>query len=233
MMPRVVPIKLLMSNLYVVQQRRTIIIDAGSPGNGPMILRVLDRHGIAPRDVSLILLTHGHVDHFGSARALQEATGAPIAVHAADVNALRQGHNSPLQPTCLFARVLHPYLVWTQHTQPFEPDMLIDEQTRLDVFGVSGRILSTPGHTAGSISVLLESGELVAGDLLMGGMLGGYIQERTPGLTYFIDDLAQNLASIASVLELPLSTIWVGHGGPLDPERVRKCFTQPAAYARK
>lgn len=230
-MPRVVPIKLLMSNLFVVQQQRTVIIDAGSPGNGRSILRILERHGIGPDEVSLILLTHGHVDHFGSALELKRATGAPIAIHAADAHALRLGHNPPLQPTCLFARLLQPYLNWTQHTEPFEPDLLIDENTRLDVFGVSGRILLTPGHTAGSISVLLSNGELVAGDLLMGGMLGGYLSERNPGLTYFIDDLAQNLASIASVLELPLTTIHVGHGGPLDPERVRKCFGTPAACA--
>jgi glyoxylase-like metal-dependent hydrolase (beta-lactamase superfamily II) len=94
----------------------------------------------------------------------------------------------------------------------------------LDVFGVAGRILATPGHTAGSISVLLDEGDLLAGDLLMGGFLGGYVQERTPGLTYFIDDLEQNLASIRTVLELPITTVFVGHGGPLDPVQIRRWF---------
>ncbi len=138
------------------------------------------------------------------------------------------GRNPELLPTCLLGRILKPWLARTQWTEPFEPDLLIDENARLDVFGVAGRVLATPGHTSGSISVLLDEGDLLAGDLLMGGFLGGYVLDRTPGLTYFIDDLEQNLASIQTVLELPITNVYVGHGGPLDAGQIRRRFSGPS-----
>jgi hydroxyacylglutathione hydrolase len=228
--PRVLPVRLLISNVFVVQQERTIIVDSGSPGNAKTIAHCLERHGIAPHDVSLILLTHGHVDHIGSARHLKEITGAPIAIHPADAAACRNGHNPPLHPSGLGGRLLHPFL--PQECDPFEPDLLIDDGTRLEVFGVAGHILATPGHTAGSISVLLDGGEFVAGDLLMGGVLGGYVAARHPGLTYFIDDLEQNLASIRTLLEHPITTGYVGHGGPLEARHIRAKFGKPAGQQR-
>ncbi len=71
---------------------------------------------------------------------------------------------------------------------------------------------------------MLDEGDLLAGDLLMGGYLGGYVLERTPGLTYFIDDLGQNLASIRAITELSVNQVYVGHGGPLDIAQIRRKF---------
>ena len=59
MSSRVLPVRLFMSNVFLVQQDRTIIVDAGSPGNAKTIVQRLARHGIQPHEVSLILLTHG------------------------------------------------------------------------------------------------------------------------------------------------------------------------------
>ena len=117
--------------------------------------------------------------------------------------------------------VLRPFF---QHrrTAPCEPDLLIDETTNLEPFGVPGQIVSTPGHTPGSISLLLPSGDLLAGDLLLGGYLGGHVAPAQPGLPYFLDDREQMRDSIRRILRLPLTRVYVGHGGPLEPEDVRR-----------
>ena len=220
---RVHVVRSLISNAYLLQGDRTIIVDTGVPGNATAMLRQMLRHDISPDNVSLILLTHGHIDHFGSAAELKRHTGAPIAIHAADAPSLRTGTNPPLLPTCAMGRILKPFF---QHRQiePCEPDMLIEEEARLDVFGVSARIVFTPGHTSGSLSVLTSSGDLIAGDLLIGGCLGGHIASGWPGLPYFLDDLALIRHSIHSILKLSPTRIHVGHGGPLDPARVRRAF---------
>ena len=111
-----------------------------------------------------------------------------------------------------------------QKVPPLEPDILIDETFRLDSFGVAGQIIATPGHSTGSICVLLDGGECLAGDLMMGGTLGGYMFGRRPGLPYFLDDREQNLASIRRLLEHPLKLVHVGHGGPLEPDAIRQRF---------
>lgn len=64
-------------------------MDTGNPGRPDRILARLAECGVAPGDMRLILLTHGHVDHFGSAAELCERTGAPVAIHALDAEAVR------------------------------------------------------------------------------------------------------------------------------------------------
>jgi glyoxylase-like metal-dependent hydrolase (beta-lactamase superfamily II) len=64
-------------------------MDTGNPGKADLILERLAGYSVAPHDVRLILITHWHVDHFGSASALRERTGAPVTIHARDVEAVR------------------------------------------------------------------------------------------------------------------------------------------------
>ena len=73
-----------MVNSFIIVGERPVVVDSGVPGSAPKILAALAREGFAPRDASLILITHRHVDHIGSAAALKRATDAPVAVHALD-----------------------------------------------------------------------------------------------------------------------------------------------------
>ena len=85
--PRVVTISILprhMLNSFILVGDRPVLVDSGMPGQATKTLAALAGEGFAPADVSLILITHRHVDHIGSAAALRRATGAPVAVHALD-----------------------------------------------------------------------------------------------------------------------------------------------------
>lgn len=88
--------------------------------------------------------------------------------------------------------------------------------------GGDGKVVHTPGHTAGSISVLLSSGEAIVGDLLRGGWLGGMFRSGQPSYPYYADDLGQIRASVKRLLTLGTTRFFVGHGGPLDAGRVEE-----------
>ncbi|MFD3470692.1 MBL fold metallo-hydrolase [Streptomyces sp. NPDC058682] len=93
-------------------------------------------------------------------------------------------------------------------------------ETDLSDFGLAGRIMPTPGHIAGSVSVLTEDGDLVTGDLVANSFMG--LIPGTPANPPFHHDPLGNLTSLRAVLELGPGRLHVGHGTPLDPERVRR-----------
>ncbi|AOR29878.1 hypothetical protein BFF78_01185 [Streptomyces fodineus] len=206
-------------NAFLLLGRRAVLVDTGIPGSGAKILARIAEHGIEPGNVSAIVITHAHIDHFGSAAELRLATGAPVVAHVADLGPYTTGRiREPYLPTGRFGRFLDRLDAFHEHAEPFRPDLLVDGPTTLYEHGVNARIMPTPGHTAGSISVLTDEGDLVAGDLVATSFLG--MAHRRPANPPFHDDPAGNLASLRATLALKPTTLHVGHGGPLDPARV-------------
>ena len=83
----VIQISLGWANAFVIRGKRPVLVDTGYPGSAPAIIDKLTQNGVDPGWLSLILITHGHADHFGSAAELKKQTGAPIAVHKLDAEA--------------------------------------------------------------------------------------------------------------------------------------------------
>jgi len=216
-------LRLRLSNAFLIRGERPILVDAGSPGEADRIIAAIRGKGVEPHTLALILLTHGHLPVTGSAGELRRRTGAPIAIHAADAEMLRMGHNAPLRPTCFTARLAAP-IVQGGRGEPTHPDLILDGERSLRDIGVDGRIIETPGHTAGSISLLLAGGDAVVGDLLMGGYLGGLVRRRVPNVAYFQDDDDAARQSLRMILGSGARKIYVGHGGPLAAEQVALRF---------
>jgi hydroxyacylglutathione hydrolase len=209
------------TNVFLIWGRAgCVLVDTGNPGKADRILERLAKRGVAPDDVHLILLTHGHTDHFGSAAELRERTGAPVAVHALDADAVRQGIHQPdsLQPTW---RLIAPLIRFStlrnlavpEHAPALEPDIVFEGEWRLDEYDIPGRVIPTPGHTPGSVSVLLDSGEAIVGDMVLGDFLRLF---RKPKLPLVAWDLEQNWESIRQLLNLSPRTVYTGHGGPFE-----------------
>ncbi|UQX04619.1 MBL fold metallo-hydrolase [Streptomyces sp. RerS4] len=208
-------------NAHLLLGRRPVIVDAGTPGSGQKIHDQITAHGVDPTDVALIVITHGHIDHFGSAAELHRLTGAPIAGHIADLGTYRSGRvREPYLPTGPMGRLMDRNRKLHTRVEPFEPTVLIRGETSLDEFGLSARVMPTPGHTAGSVSVLTDDGDLVAGDLIANSFMG--LIPGKPANPPFHDDPRQNLASLRRMLALNPTSLHVGHGTPLDPDRVRQ-----------
>lgn len=222
-MTKIIPISFGMVSAFIIKGEKTILIDTGYRGCGERILQRMEEEGIDPSQLSLIVITHGHDDHFGSASILREKTGAPIAVHKNDADNLRRGINGELHPTSGFSKLLAILMgsVKKSKVKGFEPDILIEEKFELKDYGVNGEIIWTPGHTSGSVSVLLESGEVFIGDLLM-----AFLPKKTPKYPLWADDLTQTRKSIKEVINMSPKIIYAAHGGPFNPELVVDRFKE-------
>jgi glyoxylase-like metal-dependent hydrolase (beta-lactamase superfamily II) len=68
-------------NVYLVEDGdKLILIDTGLPRNHKKIISYIEALGRKPTDVSMIVLTHFHIDHVGSAKKMKELTNAKVAV---------------------------------------------------------------------------------------------------------------------------------------------------------
>lgn len=219
---QIIRIKLSVSNAYLMKDKKSILVDAGAPNEADKILAAVRRAGIEEKDISLILHTHGHIDHAGSTAELTRRLGIPVAVHQADAFMLKTGTNGEVKPRNWEARMVKAMLV-----KPFEavtPDLILEEETSLADFGVDAKVIFTPGHTKGSLSVLFQN-EAVIGDVMMGGWMGGNLLGSRPNYHYFIDDLTALHASMKKILAYKPSTLYVGHGGPLKADNVIRRFS--------
>ncbi len=208
--PEIIPVRLGITTAFIVRQNGVILVDTGFPGSGDAIIHTMQEHGIAPGDVRLIVLTHGHADHAGSAAELRARTGAKVAIHAADAEMIRGGTQGVLRPTCISGRVLGMFFSRKGRSEfpPLEPDLLLADGMSLEPYGVSGTVLTTPGHTAGSVSLVLSSGDVLAGDLIF-----AQIPTGKPGLPFWAEDPGVVQQSIRNLMSRHPARIFVAHRG--------------------
>ena len=159
MIVEIVRIPLRIETCYVLREAGVIAIDAGPRGRAEQFVRLLALAGIRPADVQLIILTHGHWDHVGSARDLKTLTGGKLAMHEAERACLEQSLTTLPQGADTWGKVLITIqrLFLPKITIPTATvDVILrDQPLPLRGYGIPGCILHTPGHTPGSVSVLL------------------------------------------------------------------------------
>ncbi len=212
---RIDTIHLGITNAYLLRDRGAVLVDPGGSARiqtaPPGVVNLL---GLPPK-LDLIVATHGHFDHFGSSVRLRETTGAPLAIHRADSTWLVEGKVAwPKGVTGwgkFIRNLIAPLMLPWIHVPQIVPDLLIgDEGLDLRPYGIEGHVVHTPGHSPGSVSVVLTSGEAFVGDLAMNG---APLCLR-PSFGIFADQPELVPASWRRLLELGVRTVYPAHGRP-------------------
>lgn len=188
------------------------LVDSGMPGQKGEIDAALTEAGTRAPDLQRIIVTHQDIDHTGSLQNLVRQSGARVLAHPSDEPYI----DGTLRPLKLFPQVLEQRPQLREAFERFEPTT-IDEQIRdgdsLDLAG-GVRVLFTPGHTPGHISLYLDRpGILISGDALTAdnGRLMGPNPQATP-------DLSTAWESVRSLARLDVNTVICYHGGVVSED---------------
>lgn len=180
-------------NAYVIKGEKTILFDTGAVIPPDQLAGFLAENGVDPKEIDTIVISHGHWDHCSLAAAWKELSGAKIICHKEAAEYLRTGKKDPVfvfgeraknyQPlswmTGMFglpptqALSYQPFIDFMSSTAPpeipaVEPDIIIgDEDFDMKPYGIPGKLIYTPGHDAGAISLVLEDGKAFTGDTVV------------------------------------------------------------------
>jgi glyoxylase-like metal-dependent hydrolase (beta-lactamase superfamily II) len=147
---------------YLIAGETITLVDTGVAGCERRIFDYIRSIGRDPHEISLVILTHSHPDHIGSARAIREATGCAIAAHGAErawiENTGRQNRERPVPGFEMLVGGSVPL------------DFELDAGDTIDTDGTGEyeiQVIHTPGHSAGSISLFMAGeGALFSGDAI-------------------------------------------------------------------
>lgn len=218
---QIFPISFGFVSAFLLKGEKTVLIDAGIPGQMDRLLKGLSASHTKPKDIDLLLFTHGHFDHIGLAKEIVDLSSAQTAIHTREKSWLETG-DAPLPPG---ATIWGKFLMSLMN---FAPKMRVpgtpvdielgDEGFSLDEYGIPAQVIHTPGHTLGSMSILLENGEAIVGDLAMSAKY----MRLSPGIPIFAEDISLIKPSWQKLLDLGAKMIYPAHGKPFSAEIFRK-----------
>ena len=199
------------SSYLIYRLGEAVLVDCGSSGSELKILEALKKLGLEPGMLKLLVLTHSHFDHAGSAKRLKELTGCKVMVHQTEAGRLSKGY-SPIPPGTRWKAKLLVTMgrIFARKLMNFpgaEPDLLVDDVFDLEAYGFPGKVIHMPGHTLGSMTVMMEGGELIGGDTVFG-------LENKQHFPPFAEDQKALVESWKKLRQLEVKTFYPAHGRP-------------------
>ncbi len=196
-----VTVGMTMTNCYLVgceQTRQGVVIDPG--GNPERIERAIEEMGL---EVQYVLNTHCHFDHMAANGAIVEATGAALALHPAEIPLLQARGGASLFGVPVPESPM--------------PDLELEDGQLLEVGTLRFRVLHTPGHSPGGVTLYLaEQGAAFDGDTLFAMGVG---RTDLPGGDW--DTLMRSIREV--IFSLPDETVlYPGHGAKTTVGRERR-----------
>lgn len=191
-------------NCYIVADNdKAILIDTGRKKYCEKILERCKKF-----HVSLIVLTHGHMDHCQNAAYLAEALHIPIAINKNDMDLITDNRKQSLLAKTLLGKIVLSVSLSSfemDSLELFDPIIYLKNGDDLSEYGIAAKVVELPGHTKGSIGVEIED-NLFVGDALMNMFY--------PTVSMLYVDEQEMLLSAKYISELGEKTIYFGHGKP-------------------
>ncbi|OHD10826.1 MAG: hypothetical protein A2Y41_13420 [Spirochaetes bacterium GWB1_36_13] len=239
-----IPIKLPIkkTNSTVIFDEPLSIIDPGvkSLNTLKMIDETLQKKGKSLKDIRRILLTHGHIDHFGAAMDIQKISGAEIFIHPHDFEKIQRKNRNDDEFTLRYKDILTQHgcpekgllgidRFWDYIKDMYDPILEVSfyQDPFIKFATTKLEIIETPGHTRGSVVFFHpETGLLISGDTVIDGITPNPVIEFLENGNRFASQSCFR-ESIQKISSYPVKKIIGGHGKENgDPKSLFKSYQE-------
>jgi len=185
------------------------------------LVQKLEQEGCYPGSLKAIILTHGDIDHTMNAAYLREQYQTIIIMHEGDIELvenltidkmLESFQFKSLVLKLVFKLMKKPIRKLSEKSlnayETFQPDTFLNEGDSLAQYGFNGKVIHLPGHTAGSIGILCENGELIAGDT--------FTNMKKPSTALNAYNFKELRKCVKKLKDKQITKIYPGHGEPFQ-----------------
>lgn len=205
---RLVRLRGLRCSVFVLSSGdRHLVFDSSMKGERQLVVSGLRRLDV--RCIDLLVFSHTHFDHVGNAAFLREAYKARVVVHRSEAGFLEAG-NTPLpagtNPLTAFLISLHARRGFPSFDyEACPPDLTVDDRLDLTPMGFPAFLIHTPGHSRGSMSLIIREEIALVGDTMFG---------QIPGVVFpiFADDPSALMKSWERLLITGSTNFLPAHG---------------------
>ena len=210
------------SNVFLVTDGNIyILVDSGPAFMRSRLIRNIEKLGITRIDY--LVLTHAHFDHAANAAVIKTRFGARVIIHDCEADLLSLGDNPVIKGTNPFTkmlvRLLEKPLKEKLKYDPCKADILVKEKMSLGDSDIKADILPVPGHTPGSMSLIVDDELALVGDAVFGVFPNSVMPT-------FGGDKKEIVKSWERLLDTGCSWFFPSHGTPVNRALLEGKFIQ-------
>lgn len=212
-------------NFILIDTAGHTVMDKPFDNRRQVLEEELEKAGCRPGNLKLVVLTHGDNDHTANAAFIRDRYETKIAMHSSDAELVENPDMDKLMKSfqyrsfvnkiafVLMKKLIQKVTLKTLNDfEKFKPDIFLDDGFSLLKYGFEAEIVYIPGHTSGSIGILTENKDLIAGDI--------FANIKKPDISPNAYDFKILKTSVGRLKTLGLKTIYPGHGAPFDAHEV-------------
>ena len=209
-------------NCYLVKTKEGfILIDTGYAKDREIIDAALVKAGCD--NLNLIVLTHGDFDHVGNCAYLRKKFGCKVAMHADDVGMVEKGDMFWNREMGRAMRAIGKLFTLIKRIRlddedMFSPDIFLKDRQHLTESGFDATVHHLPGHSKGSIGLLIKDGDLFCGDI--------FTNVSMPKRSELLSNRSDYAKSLERIQSLEIQTVHPGHGLPFHKNSLSNIFQE-------
>ena len=223
----IIAISMKTSNSYlIVLGGNWILVDTGYKGNIKNLKIALEKNNLTFLDIVLIVLTHTHYYHVGSLDEVKGLSASKVLVHAAEKEYLERGMIPSPKGTMWFSKIISEIgsilIASNSRYQPVSSEIVVNGEYDLGKYIPSAKVIPTPGHTDGSISLVIDNEVAFVGDTLFNVI---------PGTVFppFANNVSELLKSWEKLINTGCKTFYPGHEKPIPLQKLKDLYTKKKA----